>query len=78
MAIAWSYAAVLHLKLPPAVVFHPAGYDGGAQSLLDNFAAGRYLAVPMLQWIGLACDEQHAPERGAPPYPKLIRWLRAG
>ena len=29
MAIAWSYAAVLQIGLPPSVVFHPEGYDGG-------------------------------------------------
>ncbi len=76
MAIAWSYAAAAHLQLAPDVVFHPEGYRGGSQSLIENFAAGRYLAVPMLQWLGLACDEQRANETGVAPYPKMIRWLR--
>ena len=76
MAIGWSYAAVLHLQLPPEVVFHPAGYRGGSQSLLDNFAAGRYLAVPMLQWLGLTYDEKQAKDNGAAPYPKMKTWLR--
>ncbi len=78
MAIAWSYAAVLQLQLPPAVVFHPAGYAGGAQSLLENFAAGRYLAVPMLQWIGLTYDAQRAEDNGVAPYPRMRTWLRPG
>lgn len=76
MAIGWSYAAILHLQLPPEVVFHPAGYRGGSQSLLDNFAAGRYLAVPMLQWLGLTHDEKQAGDIGAAPYPKMKAWLR--
>lgn len=66
----------MHLQLPPEVVFHAAGYKGGAQSILDNFAAGRYLAVPMLQWLGLTHDETQARDLGAEPYPKMQAWLR--
>jgi hypothetical protein len=76
MAIAWSYAAAVHLQLRPDVVFHPEGYRGGSQSLMENFAAGRYLAVPMLQWLGMACEEKQAKETGVAPYPRMIRWLR--
>jgi hypothetical protein len=76
MAIAWSYAAAVHLQLCPDLVFHPAGYGGGSESLIENFAAGHYLAVPMLQWLGLACDEKRAKETGVAPYPKMISWLR--
>jgi hypothetical protein len=78
MAIAWSYAAGLHLQLAPNVIFHPGGYAGGSQSLIENLAAGRYLAVPMLQWLGMACDEKRAKETGVAPYPKMISWLRPG
>jgi hypothetical protein len=45
-------------------------------SLLDNSAAGRYLAVPMLPWLGLTYDEKRAEEIGAVPYPKMKNWLR--
>jgi hypothetical protein len=76
MAIAWSYAASVHLQLSPEVVFHPEGYRGGSQSLIENFSAGRYLAVPMLQWLGMACDEKRAKETGAAPYPHMIKWVR--
>src|SRR5579871_995354 len=71
MAISWSYAAALHLGVSPEVVFHPDGYRGGSQSLLENFAAGRYLAVPMLQWLGMTYDEKQAKAIGALPYPKM-------
>src|SRR5438132_8341641 len=48
-AIAWSYAAAVHLGLPAGVVFHAAGYRGGAESLVENFEAGHYFGVPLLQ-----------------------------
>jgi hypothetical protein len=76
-AIAWSYAAALHLGLDPSVVFHEHGYHGGGQSLLENFAAGRYIGLPMLQWRGLTLDEKNASALGVKPYPHMLRWLRA-
>jgi hypothetical protein len=78
MAIGWSYAALIHLHLEPSVVFHAAGYRGGAASLIDNFTHGRYLGVPMLQWVGMTLDDQQAREAGVPPYPHMLRWLREG
>jgi hypothetical protein len=65
-AIAWSYAAALHLKLDLAVVFHPAGYRGASQSIITNFSQRRYFGVPLLVWMKLT-DER---------YPAMIRWLR--
>ena len=76
MAIAWSYAAILHLQLPPEVVFHPEGYRGGSKSIIENFGAGRYFGVPMLQWLGMCQDEKRAKELGAAPFPQMIQWLR--
>lgn len=75
-AIAWSYAAARHLDVPPEVVFHEAGYRGGSGSLLDNFAAGRYVGVPMLEWARLTAAEQRAHAMGVQPYPAMLRWLR--
>ena len=76
MAIAWSYAASVHLHLEPDVVFHPAGYRGGSQALIDNFTQGRTIGVPMLQWVGLTTEPKHAAARGVEPYPHMVRWLR--
>ena len=76
MAIGWSYAAVVHLGLAPAVVFHAGGYQDGGQTYLRNVAEGRYLAVPMLQWVGLTLDRKRACEEGAAPYPHMRSWLR--
>jgi hypothetical protein len=70
-AIAWSYAAALHLSIDPSVVFHAAGYHAGSQNILENFAAGRYVGVPILEWAGMTAA------RGERPFPFMSRWLRA-
>ena len=68
MAIAWSYAAALEIGIPPEIVFHPDGYRGASESMLQNFAEGRYLAVPMLQWVGMTHDEaRQRARRGCVP-----------
>lgn len=67
-AIAWSYAAALALGIDPTVVFHQDGYRGGASSLVENFEAGRYIGVPMLDWYGMT--------GGDVAYPAMKRWLR--
>ncbi len=76
MAIAWSWAATVHLRLDPTVVFHEDGYKGGSQALIENFSAGRFIAVPMLQWAGMTADPKRAAELGVDPYPHMLRWLR--
>jgi hypothetical protein len=76
MAIAWSHAAALHIGVPLEVLFHAEGYKGGAESLIENFAAGRFIGVPMLQYFGLAFEPRLAAERGLPAYPHMHRWLR--
>jgi hypothetical protein len=74
-AIAWSYAALRHLQLDPAVVFHDEGYRGGSANLVTNFESGRYVGVPLLQWLGLTAQGPKAAELGVDPYPHMIRWL---
>jgi hypothetical protein len=78
MAIAWSFAAAVHLGIDPAVVFHEDGYRGGASSLIENFTQGRYIGVPTLQWLGMTVDDRRAKETGDAPYPAMIRWLNGG
>jgi len=73
-AIAWSYAAAVHLGLSPSVVFHPDGYRGEAASLAENFVQGRYFGVPLLVWRGLT-DPATAPAGSAGAYPRMKRWL---
>ncbi|MFO1399232.1 MAG: hypothetical protein U1F48_19440 [Burkholderiales bacterium] len=76
MALAWSYAAAVAIGVPADVLFHADGYKGWGPSLAENFRAGRYVGVPMLQYHGLACEPRQASERGVPPYPHMLRWLR--
>lgn len=66
-AIAWSWAALRQLDLPPTVVFHEHGYKGGAQALIDNFEAGRPIGVPILQWLELTSEAA---------FPAMRVWLR--
>lgn len=74
--ILWSYAALRHLDLAPEVVFHPTGYKGNALWLQEEFAEGRYLALPLLQWMGMTYDEKTAAQEGGEPFPAMRCWLR--
>jgi hypothetical protein len=73
-AIAWSYAAAVALGLAPDIVFHADGYKGGAAALVENFTAGRYIGVPLLQCWGMTVEPRKA--QGVMPYPHMLRWLR--
>jgi len=75
-SIAWSYAALRHLDLDPAIVFHDHSNKGGASSLIANFTAGRYFGVPLLQLCGMALESKRAATIGVEPYPHMLRWLR--
>ena len=70
-AIAWSYAAALEIGLAPEVVFHGEGYKSGGNAIVENFAAGRYVGVPLLQWFGMTNDPQ-----GAVVFPRMAVWVR--
>ncbi len=76
MAIAWSYAASIHLEIDPYFVFHEQGYNGGGGYIAENFSNKNYFGLPMLQWIGLTADEKNAGELNVSPYPAMIKWLR--
>jgi hypothetical protein len=71
MAIAWSYAACVHLELDPHVVFHEAGYKGGGAGIVENFSEGRYFGVPMLAWQEMTTE----PVAGTPCFPEMKSWI---
>ncbi len=75
-ALAWSYAAAVHLGIPLDVLFHPGGYRGGSEALIEGFTQGRILGMPLLAWFGLCIDPLRAEEGGPPPFPHMLRWLR--
>lgn len=74
-AIAWSWAALKHLDLPPDYVFHEQGYKGGSTAIIENFSLGNYFGVPMLQYLGMSniSGSGHDAE-----YPAMKYWLRPG
>jgi hypothetical protein len=74
--LAWSWAALTHLGLDPAVVFHADGYKGGSESLIESFQHGATLGQPLLQYFGLTLEPRQAAERGVAPFPHMLRWLR--
>jgi hypothetical protein len=74
-AIAWSYAAALHIGIDPAVVFHAHGYRGSSQAIMENFAAGRYMGVPILEWLGLTVSPRGNGTHGVRSYPDMLKWL---
>src|ERR1700759_3541419 len=60
MAIAWSYAACLHLGIEPEIVFHENGYKGSGSNIVDNFNEGNYFGVPLLEWCGMCYGSKTA------------------
>jgi len=75
MAIAWSYAACIHLDIDPYFVFHDVGYKGGGSCIADNFNNKNYFGLPMLQWKGMAADEKKAADLQVKPYPFMLKWV---
>ncbi|CAH9049557.1 hypothetical protein PSECIP111951_03777 [Pseudoalteromonas holothuriae] len=67
-AIAWSVAAIEYIGLPLDVVFHPHGYKGQSQSLINAFSNNTGFGFPLLgAW------EMLDPQLG---YPHMQKWLR--
>ena len=75
-AICWSYAACLHLRLDPRVVFHEQGYHGRSESLLLNFDLGVFPGLPELVSAQMALTEVEARSLGLAPFPSMQKWLR--
>ncbi len=75
-AIAWSYAAILHLRLDPRIVFHQGGYHGASEPLLASFGMGVFIGLENMRAAGMTALGEEAARLGVPPYPHMIRWLR--
>lgn len=72
--IAWTWAAARHLGIDPREVFHDEVISGNGPALLENFEAGRYVGVPMLQYWRMT--QERAGGGAPPPYPHMRRWTR--
>jgi hypothetical protein len=75
-AIAWSYAACVHLGIEPEIVFHKDGYKGNSEALLLNFSLGIFFGVNQLEDAGLTLTQQTAQKLGKESYPKMLKWCK--
>jgi hypothetical protein len=82
MAIAWSYAALRTLALPPEVIFFAGGYRMELEQqqrfvmLLDGgnfFGIGHLASAGMTGPCGIMALLQ---QNGLPPYPQMTKWLQ--
>lgn len=71
-AMAWSYAAAVHLDLPPSLVFHEDGYRGQAQNLISGYSRDICPGVPLLQWLGLCQSKEDGVNAR---FPSMLRWI---
>ncbi|ASS50694.1 MAG: hypothetical protein A3D31_14125 [Candidatus Fluviicola riflensis] len=71
VAVLWSFAAAKHIDLPLNVLFHPNGYKGQSDWLIESFESGTYVGLPLLEWMGLT-----GPQDSEDAFPKMKRWLR--
>lgn len=67
----WSYAACKAIGIPPETVFHPDGYKGDNEWILENYRNANYIGLPLLKWMGLTQGTE-----GKPPFPAMTKWLR--
>ena len=75
-AVLWSYAACCNLGLSPEIVFHPDGYKGQSDWLIENFTSGNYIGLPFLEWAGMAVGPKQAEVRNVQPFPHMLNWIR--
>lgn len=75
MAMAWSYAAAVFLRIDPEIVFHENGYKGEGGNILQNYNKGNSLGLPLLQWSGMSYDAVKAEAAGQKPFPHMVSWM---
>ncbi len=73
---AWAYAAVRHLELDPALLFHDGGYRGKSVGLIRTYGFGVYPGAAHLEAIGLTATGERARAQGVAPYPHMLKWVR--
>ncbi len=76
-AMAWAWAAVHAIGLPPEVLMHEGGYHGQSAAVLQMYAVG---VVPGLRGLcesGMTAARGFTPEPVGIQYPQMLRWLRA-
>lgn len=76
-ATAWAWAALRHLDLAPEVLFHTGGYHGRSAGLIATYGLGVHPGAHGLAQAGMTVLGEQARAAGVPPYPHMLRWLRA-
>jgi hypothetical protein len=75
--IAWSWAALLELKIEPEDIFHGTAYKrGDSGMIIESARKGIYIGFPLLQVWEMAFDERNALIRGVKPFPHMVKWMR--
>ena len=75
-AMLWSFAAAHYLTLPLEVVFHPNGYKGSSDWLIDSYKNQNYIGLPFLEWAGLTLGNERAAQENKEAFPIMQQWLR--
>ncbi|HEX2629000.1 MAG TPA: hypothetical protein VHM26_08315 [Chitinophagaceae bacterium] len=68
----WTWAASLHLNLPPQIVFHKEGYRGSSNWIIQQFTERSFIGLPLLVWMKM-CDGVSEDGSG---FPKMLKWMR--
>ncbi|WP_448203779.1 hypothetical protein [Azospirillum sp. sgz302134] len=81
MSQAWSYAAALHLGLPPGCIFFSGAYKGyhyegthPMQAWLEQGTHFGPLALANVGMTGYSGMFSHMGDNGLPPFPQMARW----
>lgn len=75
-AIAWSWAALVHLGLPPELLFHPEGYKGQSAGLMLTYSMGIHPGAVGLARAGMTSADAASAAGGVAQYPAMHRWMR--
>lgn len=65
----WSYLAALEAGIPPEIVFHPDGYKGDSDWLVENFRNKVYIGLPLIEWMKMVEKQEDGTLR-------VISWMR--
>ena len=75
-ALAWSYAAAMHLGFDASMVFYPESYQHFGDGLVENFGRRNYIGLPLMEKWGMTFSPRSAGARDVEPFPHMVRWLR--
>lgn len=72
-AIAWSYAAAVHLGISLQDLFHGGGYLGQSNGFVTTFSVGVYPGANELEERGLTKIKADSSDDVV--YPQMVRWV---